>query len=57
MTPAEIELAIAALITLGQFIATQIKANGELTEDEKAGYLARLDNIKGLVDASKFPET
>jgi hypothetical protein len=56
MTPVEIEAAIQALIIIGQVIAANVKGSGTLTDDEKARYLYRLEAVKLMVTASKFPE-
>ena len=55
MTPLEIELAINGLIVLINVLVSNIKVSGQLSDEQKALFLARLTNIQQLVNNSKFP--
>ncbi len=56
MDPIEINLAIGSLVILLQYLASDIQANDKLTDEQKKGFIDRLDVIKKLVEESKFPD-
>ena len=55
ITKEDITLALSAIFIVLQLLGPKIGLSNDLTEEEKKGYLARLDAIKALVNESKYP--
>lgn len=56
ITKEDITLALSAIFLVLQLLGPKIGISNELTEEEKKRYLARLDVIRSMVDASKYPD-